>query len=356
MLHFFPHYAKDMSDSPVAAELLRLGVEHRFFGDIISLRYNSALGLAFGVYRRLTAFALRSVVRSLLLSRPRPVAAIVGSDIEAIVFGIVRRVLRRRTLIVFETFIVTRRSSQLAEALRWHYYNAILKLVDVAVCHAQAEIAYYRQLFPRARCRFAFVPYGTTVNGRTDYMAAYAQSQRQDGAIVTAGRSGRDYLTLAQAIRGLPCRLDIICDVAGPVAGLDAHAQINIRRNCFDRAYMEALAHALFVVVPLAVDDISAGQMVLLQAWAVGKAVIITRTASTAEYATDGEDALLVDRGDVEQLRTAIERLLEDAPFRERLGRNAAARFEAEHSTEAYTRKLVAVVSDAQAAMKVAPV
>ena len=40
MLHFFPHYANDVTDTPFAAELRRLGVPHRFFATKISLRYN----------------------------------------------------------------------------------------------------------------------------------------------------------------------------------------------------------------------------------------------------------------------------------------------------------------------------
>ncbi len=120
--------------------------------------------------------------------------------------------------------------------------------------------------------------------------------------------------------------------------------QVSILRGCFGRDYIERLAAALFVVVPLALDGISAGQMVLLQAAALGQAVILTRTATTTDYATDGEDAMLVGIGDVAGLRAAIRRLLDDADYREALGANARRRFERDHSTEAFVRNLVAVV------------
>ena len=130
-----------------------------------------------------------------------------------------------------------------------------------------------------------------------------------------------------------------------PVALLEKTSQIDIITDCFEWDYIEAIANALFIVIPLAADEISAGQMVLLQSSALGKAVVITRTATTIDYATDGQDALFVDLGDVQQLRQAILRLLDDPNYRKNIGANAAARFERDHSTEAYVQKIVAALT-----------
>jgi glycosyltransferase involved in cell wall biosynthesis len=268
----------------------------------------------------------------------------VRSDIEAIIFGAMRALFRTRTLIVFETLIVTPRRTPFADALYQRYFRLILSLIDVGICHSTAELSRYDRQFPNVRCRFVFVPYGTTVTDREKLIAAYAAKGGDTGDIVAAGRSSRDYATLAAAVRGLPCRLRIVCDVPAPVAGIEPSEQIAIDRDCVGWDYIEALADALFVVVPLAVDELSAGQMVLLQASALNKAVIVTRTSTTPEYATDGEDALLVDRGDVDQMREAIRRLLEDRDLRHRIGSNAGERFLRDHSTEAYVRKLVDAV------------
>ena len=347
MLHFFPRFASGFEDTPFAGELRALGVPHRFFGGHISFRYRSKFGLLFAVYPRLFWFALRAAVRSLLLARPAPAAAIIGTDVEALVFGFIRLICRRRTLIVFETLIITPRRSPLADAFYQRYFGLILSLIDVAICHSSAETARYAAAFPRARCRFVFVPFGTTVNGAAALREATASLPAARRRIVTAGRSGRDYATLAAAISGLPCRLTIICDLAAPVEQVARTEAIEIVRNVFDQNYLKCLADALFVVVPLAVDDISAGQLVLLQASALGRAIIITRTATTPEYATDEEDALFVDLGDVGQMRAAIKRLLEDDGLRARLGAGALARFGREHSTAAYVRNLVQAIGSA---------
>ncbi|WP_428492746.1 glycosyltransferase [Rhodopila sp.] len=348
MLHFFPHYANDVSEHPFAVELRRCQVPHRFFASVVDRTYTTLAERLFVAYPRMIWVALGSAIRSLLLSRPRPVAAVVGSDIEALIFGLIRMLLRLRTIVVFETLIIAPRRSRRLTALAHGYFGFILSLIDVAICHSHAETVQYAAAFPRARCRFACVPYGTTVTNHRALIAKYS-NRTENADIVTAGRSGRDYTTLAKAIEDLPCRLRIICNLASSVAGIIQSRQIMVMRDCFGPDYIDTLAKSLFVVVPLASDDVSAGQMVLLQASALRKAVVVTRTTTTLEYATDTEDALFVDIGDVHQMRTAIRRLLEDASLRDRLAGKALERFERCYTTEQYVRNMVAAITAAAA-------
>lgn len=346
MLHFFPHYANDVSDHPFAVELRRCRIPHRFFACAVDRTYTTLVGRVLVVYPRMIWVAVRSAIWSLLLSRPRPAAAVVGSDIEAMIFGLVRLVFRLRTFVVFETLIIAPRRSPTRMAIAQNYFRLILSLIDVAICHSDAEILRYSAAFPRARCHFASVPYGITVTNHRALIAKY-QDKTEAGDIVTAGRSGRDYQTLAKAIEGLGCKLRIICNLAGSVVGIEQGEQIAVVRDCFGGDYIDSLARALFVVVPLAENDVSAGQMVLLQASALRKAVVITRTTTTLEYATDGAEALFVDIGDVQQMRTAIQRLLADATLRDQLGENALSRFERHYTTEQYVRNIVAAIKAA---------
>ena len=345
MLHFFPHYAQDVENHPFATELRRMKVPYRMFGRVINLRYRYVFSLLFRVYPCLVYFALISAVRSLILSRPRPTSAIINTDVEAVIFGSIRRLFRIPVTIVLESLIITPRRSNLSKKIFHLYFSFILYLVDIAICHSRIERDRYQRKFPKSRCRFIFIPYGTTVSDRQKLIAAFAALGEKIAVIVSAGRSGRDYRTLADAIRGLPCKLHIICDLPAPVALLEKTSQIDIITDCFEWDYIEAIANALFIVIPLAADEISAGQMVLLQSSALGKAVVITRTATTIDYATDGQDALFVDLGDVQQLRQAILRLLDDPNYRKNIGANAAARFERDHSTEAYVQKIVAALT-----------
>jgi glycosyltransferase involved in cell wall biosynthesis len=342
MFHFFPRYAVDVANDSFAVALRQLQVPHRLFSAAVNLRYQTMLGLIGRVYPRLVWYATCTAIRSMFFSQPRPTAAIVGSDIEALVFGILKRVFRLKTLIIFQTVIITPRKQPRWNTVYQYYYQKVLSVTDFGICHSSVEAAQYTAAFSNTGCQFVFIPYGTTVVGREALMTAYAEGARC-GSIVSAGRSGRDYPTLAKAVCGLPCQLLIICDTAAATSGIAPSQQITVTRDCFGQAYIDALANAIFVVVPLSVDAVSAGQMVLLQAQALGKPIIVTRT-TTSEYATDEQDALLVDRGNVEQMRVAISRLLGDDSLRERLGANAASRFERDHTTEVYVRKLVAAI------------
>lgn len=349
MLHFFPKYARDVEHTPFATELRRLGVPYRMFAEAVDRHYKSRTELLLRVYPRLLRVALRQALAS-LRSEPPPDAVIVTSDIEALVFGLLRFVLRRRTLIVFETFIATPRADPLARRLHHAYYAVVLRFVDAAICHSRVEAESYAEQFPTAPTRFVCLPYAMTVSGRDRLRAEHAVKASASDIVVTAGRSGRDYATLAKAVEGLPCHLRIICDWERPTQGIPESDQITILRSCSGDAYMAELARARIVAIPLAHQDISAGQMVLLHAFGLHKPVIITDTSTTREYADDGVEALFVALADPADLRHKLGLLLEDSALCARLGDAAAHRFDADFSTEVYVQKLVVILADLKAA------
>jgi glycosyltransferase involved in cell wall biosynthesis len=68
---------------------------------------------------------------------------------------------------------------------------------------------------------------------------------------------------------------------------------------------------------------------VALEAMAAGAAVVVSRIGGLPEAVTDSESGLLVEPGDAGQLAAALDRLMGDAPLRERLGAGARTRVEA---------------------------
>ena len=349
MFHFFPRFARDVTRSPFATELRRLNVPHRLFAEELNRQYTTRLGLLLRVYPLLFLCAARAALRSLVLSSPKPAAVVITSDIEAIVFGLFRALFSRSTRIVFETFIATERGTPLARRLHHMHYSLVVMFVDVAICHSDIEARLNTSKFPRCRTRFVALPYALSVDRRDALRAEYGPAAAASTLIVTAGRSGRDYATLAKAIEGLPCRLRIICDWERPTQGL-ASEQITIVRGCFRADYLVELAQARLVVIPLSQRNVSAGQMVLLQAFALGKPVIITDTPTTQEYVVDGTDAVFTDFGDVADLRQKIVRLLGDPVRCTALGARAATSYDERFSTEAYVRRLSTLLREISAA------
>lgn len=345
MIHFFPTFGLDAAATPYGEALRQSGVPHRIFAGEVRFNYRSRLELLFVCIPRLAWFAARSTVASLLLSQSAPDVVVVGSDVQVLAFTLARTLLRRRVRIVLASFIFTARSASWANRLRRAYFRFVLRQTDLAVVHSRLEVERYRALFSLPYTRFVFIPWGTTVALREKVMGDARIAPGEEG-VVAAGKSGRDYRTLFAAMAKVPAELRVICDYAGALAGAVPGERTTILTDCHDLDYFTELARASVVAIPLAVDDISAGQMVLIQSMGMGKAIVVSRTPTICDYVTDGHDALLVPCADADALRAAIVRLLGDRALREWLGRNARATFDADLSTEGHLRRLLAAIAE----------
>jgi glycosyltransferase involved in cell wall biosynthesis len=344
MIHFFPTFSKDASDSPFARELSAQGVPHRIFSGEVLLRYPSRIRLVLLGWPKVIGFALKSVIRSLLLSRPYPDTVVVGSHIEALIFGFVRTLmLRRKPEIVLLGFIYTNRRRRFANFLRRLYFRFVFSIVDRVICYSRLEVKRNQDFFPRARAQFVYIPYGLHIHGRD--LPLNSADNAVTPYILSAGRSGRDYATLFEAVTSLPIELHVLCDSSSALTGLNIPPNVKVLRSCYDAEYVDQIRNARFVVIPLGVADISAGQMVLIQAMAFAKPSIITRTATVEEYVTNGEQSLLVAQNSAAAMREAIQRLLSDQALAERLSANAIATYDARFCMRAYVRHLMESVT-----------
>ena len=349
LIHFFPTYSKDAKNSPFAQELVSLGVPHQLFPGEVILRYQSRIWLLLLGWPKMAWFALNSAIRSLLMSKTYPDSVVVGSHIEALVFGLFRAtLLRKKPEIVLLGFIMTARRNHLVNTMRRIYFGFVFSIVDKVICHSTLEVQRYTRLFSNSRsahARFVYIPYGLYISGRDAQTQLSKTADDNRPYILAAGRSGRDYATLFQAIESHDIDLHVVCDSDNALAGLTIPSNVSILRACYDSGYVNELRNCLFVVIPLGVNDISAGQMVLIQAMAFAKPTIITRTATVEEYVVHGKQSLLVSQGSVAELRAAINRLINDSELAAQLGSNAVASFENSFSMKAYVRHLVDSVS-----------
>jgi glycosyltransferase involved in cell wall biosynthesis len=142
--------------------------------------------------------------------------------------------------------------------------------------------------------------------------------------ICAVGQELRDYPTLVEAVRGLD--VDVVIAAASPwskradsSAGIDLPVNVEARGfNLFD--LRQLYADATLVVVPLVETDFQAGITTILEAMAMGKAVICTRTSGQIDTIVDGENGRYVPAEDAPALRSAIEELLGNAGEAARLG------------------------------------
>ena len=78
----------------------------------------------------------------------------------------------------------------------------------------------------------------------------------------------------------------------------------------------------------------------VVEAMAMGKAVVATTTGGLPEVVAQGETGLLVPPGDVESLAATVESLLKDRARREQMGRNGMARAQERFSLDASVQRV----------------
>jgi glycosyltransferase involved in cell wall biosynthesis len=341
LVHLFPTFSNDASRSPLALELAALGVQFRLFPQLISLRYQSRLALMFLGWPKIFIFAIKSAYKSLFVSEQKPDVVILGSDIEVFVFGMLRAaLLNRKTKIVLLGFIYTPRSNSLLSYLRRQYFRRVFSFADVAICHSSLEAKNYANIFINCKARFEYIPYGMHVAGRE----SVGSSPIKPPYILSAGRSGRDYKSLVEAVRGQDLQLHIVCDSTQALLGLDLPDNVTVLRNCYGGDYIREIAGSSLIVIPLAVGDISAGQMVMLQAMAFSKPIVMTDTPSIREYVQHQVNALLVNPADPQALRQSIAEVIANPELAEQLGSNGFNTFEENFSMRAYVRNMMRVI------------
>jgi len=323
--------------------LRALGVPHRIIASDVPQRYVHRLQLLMLGYPRLAWSALRTAASSMYGKGPPPDAAVISSDVEALVFALVRAMpFAARPRLVFMPFIFTQRASAYVNRARLLYYRFVMRRVSCAVCHSLLEVARYQEAFAGCGVHFVFVPWGGYVPSAAE-IAAKVPAPPNDGLprVVSAGKSGRDYPTLAKAVADLHCHLTIICNAAAPIDRVTSSDQVEVLQDTFGIDYLAWLMRADVVAIPLQVEDISAGQMVIIQAMALGRPLVVTQTPTIGDYLRHEDTALLVPRGDVPAMAAAIHRLLDDPATAAALGGRAKARYAEMFSAEAHLRLLV---------------
>jgi glycosyltransferase involved in cell wall biosynthesis len=177
----------------------------------------------------------------------------------------------------------------------------------------------------------------------------YSPRPAEEDTICGAGAEMRDYPTLIEALRGTELRCHIASD----------HVRIPYRLRLWDRRVpVDALsvpsdakfsmgrktptelrdlyARSRFVVVPLLPSDSDNGINVILEAMAMGKPVICSRTRGQVDVIQDGVTGIYVPVGDPAALRAAMQSLWNDPKRAHAMGARARAYVEQHHTLERF--------------------
>jgi len=173
----------------------------------------------------------------------------------------------------------------------------------------------------------------------------------EEDMICAVGAEMRDYTTLLEAIRGTGLRCHIATDhvrIPGrirllnhrrvPISDIVAQADAQITEGRMSLTELRDLyARSRFVVVPLLPSDTDNGVTVALEAMAMGKPVICSRTRGQVDVIQEGVTGLYVPVGDAAAMRAAVLSLWSEPQRAQEMGRSARAYVEKHHTLERFT-------------------
>ena len=230
--------------------------------------------------------------------------------------------------------------------LRQRFIVSLLKEFSAIICLSTIQKEWLLTEYPFLRGKVFFVPLGADVKF---YQPVY--EGRRDFVLSVGRDNGRDYHTLVEVAKRMPdTRFEIVCSPRN-LAGINfIPSNVHVFYDLSFAELKEKYQTARMIVITTH-DDASilgadcSGQTVLLDAMASGVPIIATRKAYLVDYVREGQDALVVDCYNPEQLVKAIEQLHDDA-LRLKLAKNARARAEHEFSTRAMAEQVSHVFKD----------
>jgi glycosyltransferase involved in cell wall biosynthesis len=169
----------------------------------------------------------------------------------------------------------------------------------------------------------------------------------------------RDYATLFRAAAGLPYDFHVVASGWSPGSGFSAQgafASAEVPPNVrFGGGYSSLALRDLYagcrlVVVPLQVTTYAAGITTMLEAMAMGKAVVVSDSPGIREMVKDGQSGRLVPVGDAAAMARAIAELWERPDLLERMGRHNRAWVERSLNNEVYATRVRELLTGAQPA------
>ena len=205
--------------------------------------------------------------------------------------------------------------------------------IELIFVSSRSEIETYSERLRLPKERICFLPFHTNV-------VEPKIVQGTGNYFLSAGKTGRDFQLLTEAVKDLKCELVIVSD-EDSIKGIDLPSNIKLLLNIPYSKYLELLFDCRAVIVPLKRLVKSTGQVVILEAMALGKPVIATETVGTVDYIQSGFNGLLVPPDDPGCLHKAISQLLKDESFCCHLSANALKTVKEFHTFETYVNAIL---------------
>jgi glycosyltransferase involved in cell wall biosynthesis len=232
---------------------------------------------------------------------------------------------------------------------RMRLHDQVLPFVSRVVVFGKVQHEFLRNRYG-GRVKAVFVPHRIDCAFFDRTRCSAAPGQQAPYVLSVGADTGRDFNTLAEAAAGLSIRTVIHTrrTVTTPLP-----PNVELQRDWISFPSLRDLyAGAEAVVVPLRDTLHASGINGLLEAMAMGCAVIVSASKGIADYVEHGKTAWVVPPGDPSALREGIRTVLQDGNLRAALGANARRFCEQVCSMPVYARTIASLLRQAIAESK----
>lgn len=272
-------------------------------------------------------------------------AAVVFSTVDTVGLPLVllARVGLLRSPVVYTAVGLPERLAQLrGERVRRLYADALSR-AQAIIAYAESEADQLRSWLGAGAPPVFFVPFGVDVNA---FRPLPERASVVD--VVSIGADPRrDFDLLASVASRRPeWRVRIVAN-ADRARSLTLPSNVVVEADVPFAQIRDRLAEARVVALPVRDNSYSGATTVLLQAMAMGKPVVVSRTeAIAAGYGLEnGLNCRLVEPGDSDALERALVDLLADEPAAAALGSRARETVERHHSWDRYTAAIEEILT-----------
>ena len=224
---------------------------------------------------------------------------------------------------------------------RWRFKHALYRIVARRalgiLVNSKGEIASTEARFGLEKGKVLFVPMYSTIEPPECI-------ESNEGIVVSIGRTMRDNETLLAAARRFRAPLVLVVGKDDKLPET-LPPNVELRREIPLEEAQGLMRKAAVVIIPLLPAERSTGQVVVLEAMALGKPVVATELAGTVDLIDSGVDGVLVPAGDVEELAKAVNGLLENPEEARAVGRVAYRRILATGSADHRGRAMLDAVA-----------
>jgi glycosyltransferase involved in cell wall biosynthesis len=262
-------------------------------------------------------------------------------DTVGIPLMLLKRFGRVRPPLVYVAIGLPERLARLRSERVRRLYASALGTCAAVVAYSEKEADDIRRWVEQygGSARVEFVPFG--VDPRA--FAAGGGATAGDGVVSVGADPHRDFDLLLRVASRMPDVAFRIVTTADHARALPpAPANVSLEQDLSFEEMRQRLAGARLVALPVRENSYSGATTVLLQAMALEKPVVVTRTSAIASgYGlVDGENVRLVEPGDEQGFERALAGVLRDDLHARALGVSARATVERDLGWERYVDRL----------------